>query len=84
MDEQAKASREKYWSELSIEEKLERTRRMVNITREENNRLSALVSTLRQHIHVENEMFFKEERSIGMVNMEFRAIPGKDPDDVYF
>jgi len=30
-------------------------------------------------------MVFKEEQGgYGMVNMDIRMVPGKDPDDVYF
>ena len=51
-DEQIKASREKYWSECSTEEKLERTRKAVKRLQRETCLLNKFMRYLQTHKHL--------------------------------
>jgi len=54
MDEELKESREKYWSELQLEEKIERMRKMVKILMREVGELNDTIAKLRKHSHLDS------------------------------
>lgn len=75
-----KPMRQKYWSELDGQEKVERMREQVKYLQEDIRRLSVLVDKLRGHSHHENGQLLislEDNRP-----MEFR--PVKPGDEVYF
>ena len=65
-DEQIKASREKYWSECSTEEKLERTRKAVKQLQRDVALLNKFMRYLQTHSHLPDgsvviPLFMKDE-----------------------
>ena len=75
--------REKYWSEISIEEKIERMRKEVKSLQREIRSLGDLLQNLSEHNHLNNEivMPLRSRRGHGEGEQMGRG-PGKD--DVYF
>ncbi len=82
-DSQMGVGREKYWKELTADEKLERMRMEVKQLR---NRLDAAQQTIqqsRQHVHSANEIYFRELRRGDVVEVEGPRRNLND-DEVYF
>ena len=76
-----KESREKYWSELNQDEKIERMRRIVKNQGREVEELKEKVRKLRKHSHMNNgEIVVKFDAD------EPKFYPGKahHPDEEYF
>ena len=65
---QALASREKYWSELSSDEKIERLRNEVKQIRNLRNNIDSLLSKFSLHQHGENnEILIPDNSSTGLL-----------------
>ena len=76
-------TREKYWGELTTEEKIERMREQVKNLQREIRDLGSLIQSLSEHSHLNNEivMPLRSRRGHGEGEQMQRG-PGKD--DVHF
>jgi conjugal transfer/entry exclusion protein len=82
-DEINKICREKYWSELTTEERVERMREQVKNLQREIRSLGNLIQNLSEHNHLNNEIVMPLRSRRGLEKTEqTRRGPGKD--DVYF
>ena len=81
--------REKYWSELPIEDKLERARKIVNGQQESIDYLAGCITTLenrfRLHIHndKDNLIYYKEEYRDG-IGLGVKIRRPENPNEDYF
>jgi len=74
------AGREKYWSELSIEEKIERMRSVIKGADDSIRSIRSTLDRLEQHSHRDDGTIvvpFHDGRTQGMVHMG-RTEPGKE------
>ena len=85
-----RAKREKYWKELKIEEKVERSRKITKSLRERvwrlENDLSLLKANFVRHNHVEGKVvkvIEEFDRDFGGVSAEIQKRLG-EKDEVYF
>ena len=76
-------SREKYWSEVTIEEKIERTRREVKSLQSQINFVSRKVDQLLEHFHAEGKIIIPLNRYDDNPKEESRS-RGIGKDEVYF
>ena len=87
MDKELHApSREKYWSELGIEEKVERMRKVIKQTERMLSELMGTVEQLRTHVHAQHDgriLYDPRQSSYGMAVGDERRRHEKD-DEVYF
>ncbi len=82
MDDMKTTGREKYWSELTADEKIERQRRVIKANAVEIRRLSDNVRDLLRHRHLDNEIVvelrsFRNDVACGQPIMA-------NNDDIYF
>jgi len=86
MDEQTKPCREKYWSEVGIEEKVERMRQVIKQKDRTLSELWGIVEQLRTHVHAQHDgriLYDPGQSRYGMVAGDERRRHEKD-DEVYF
>lgn len=78
--------RDKFWQELSIEEKTERTRQVVKMLQFEVQRLANLVNKMKEHRHNENGEAIVEQKlahTYGGEALTVSKIP-TNPEESYF
>lgn len=79
------AKREKWWSELTTEAKIERTRVVLRQIMSQLHFLQQTLNNLNNHVHSGNDMYFKEPRwGYADVAAERPMHSGPGKDDVYF
>lgn len=81
MNEQL-SQREKYWSEITDPEKVERIRQVIKVLQGELNFLRSRLSSLEDHAHIGEKIYTRRE-GYGFVNEGSRERSPKD-DEVFF
>ena len=82
--EKDRPCREKYWSELSIEEKIERTRNQVKSLQSQIGHLDQKIDQLLEHAHFDGKIVITLDRYGHGGDKEEGRIRGSGKDDVYF
>ena len=83
MGEIMEAKREKYWKELTADEKVDRMRIVVKDLEKQLSWAQQTIEKLNRHVHSANEIYFRESRMMGEVEVgDLRRKPMDD--DVYF
>ena len=83
MSDELKTSREKYWSELTTEEKVERMRNEVQSLQTQIARHGKMINHFFNHLHQDGKITIPIERHDGKES-EGRIRRGLNKDDVYF
>ena len=88
ISKQLHESGDKYWKELTPDEKIERMRSEVKNLKISNSNLWDLVNNLmlqmESHEHLNGKVVLPLMGRIGMGGMEVRLAPSANPDEVYF
>ncbi len=75
--------RDKYWKEITADEKCDRMRMIVKNLQNALSHAQQTIEQLNRHVHSANEIYFRESRKVGQV--EAIRLRGKAGDDeVYF
>ncbi len=78
------SGRERYWSEIGVEEKIERVRRRIKSLQGYFNGLSDLFNALEDHSHFEGKLMIPFNRRRWTKETGEGGMRGPGKDDVYF
>lgn len=83
-NEISKVGREKYWKELSAEEKCDRMRTIVKHLQNALGQAQQTIEQLNRHVHSANEIYFREPPGFGVVEAGGPNRRPTDDNEVYF
>jgi len=78
------ASRQKYWGELTLEEKIERMRGIIKELGEDYNRINKMINEFREHRHNDSGESIIIRKLNFSSNQCERSRPEPLKDDIYF
>jgi len=82
--ERPMTGRDKFWSEIGIDEKIERMRRMVKAVQQENNSLRKTIHDFQNHSHLEGRIVIPVGHGGYFEGAEMQIGGGPRNDEVYF